>query len=86
MYSPVGGVKNMQTVSPLQKKKKKKEMFSLWHWIASDGKAPFLESELYSFISITPWSTLNQRVVPVRVSSMDQIDLFYSNLIEILDI
>ena len=43
--------------------------------------------EEHPFIAITPWSTLTQSDVPVRVPSMGQIDLFKNYLysIEILD-
>ena len=30
----------------------------------------------YSFIAITPWSTLTQVVVPIRIPSVGQIELF----------
>ena len=38
-----------------------------------DSEAPVME---YPFIAITPRSTLTGVVVPVRVSSMSQLDLF----------
>ena len=42
----------------------------------SDGEAPVLGNVEYSFIVITPRSTLAQRVAPDRVLSMSQIELF----------
>ena len=53
---------------------------SYYDYTAFDGEAQNLESVEYPFIAIIPRSTMIQRVVPVKVLSMVQIDLFENYL------